>query len=127
MSISAGVKDISYINSVLFEIFKPLIVANISSTFFSSSESKIVKDKLSSLKLKSSIIISSSSVKYFTELAIVLILDTTASCVLTPSSICNPPCRSNPRLIFLPESVCINEGIANTTPKIILNINITSL
>ena len=65
--------------------------------------------------------------KYLIEVAIVLIFDVTASLVCTPKSICNPPCKSRPSETFFPLSVCKNEGIANTTPNIILSINIISL
>ena len=65
--------------------------------------------------------------KRFTVVAIVLIFEVTASCVFTPSSICKPPCKSSPSDIFFPLSVCISDGIAKTTPKIILKANITSL
>ncbi len=56
-----------------------------------------------------------------------IIFDVTASCVFTPKTMCNPPCKSSPNAIFLPLSVCNSEGIENTIPKIVHIINITSL
>ncbi|MNN88310.1 hypothetical protein D3C81_2059800 [compost metagenome] len=56
-----------------------------------------------------------------------LIFDLIASSVLTPRSICRPPCRSRPRLIFAPFSVCSSDGSESPTPKIMATIKIISL